>query len=206
MEQSNLLEQVRNVRSGRGLLKFLGARAGGDWHEREAAYERAKEGLRELRKQGLRIDAEVRAGYARLVAIKLAIIETERAKGEHFRATSDWTPDRIVERGQFSARLEQLLVERRQALAEIALKKQQRLAMERSESAVSLRADIDRIEIAAETERLTLVRNAILTTSGLPHTEHRPTAWHVPMVDPSGRWFDNIASTTEVYLEPLLSN
>jgi hypothetical protein len=81
----------------------------------------------------------------------------------------------------------------------------ERVRVERSPDITAMRAQADRIEVDAAVARMRLVRHAILTTSGLPHTQHRPSAWWIPMVDPSGCWFDRIVATTEIYTEPLLS-
>ena len=51
--------------------------------------------------------------------------------------------------------------------------------------------------------RLDLVRNAYLTIEGLEHTQLRPTAWWLPLVDPSGAWFDAVVAGTQARLEPL---
>jgi hypothetical protein len=205
-EQGQLLDNVKQIRALRDLLAFLAGRNGGEWEEAASGYERAKSGLREIRDKAAAIDAEVRAAYARLAGIKRSIEVAEKQKGDHFRSTADWTPERLAERAAFGSRISQLLADRRSALDEIRDKKHVRLAVERGPEAVRLRSEVDRIELSAEMERLRLVRNADLTRAGLPHTDHRPTAWWLPMVDPSGRWFQRISETTEVYTEPLLSS
>lgn len=114
--------------------------------------------------------------------------------------------DELAKREAFDAKLRELLASRREILAKIETLKQRRLAIERGPEATPARAEIARIEEAAELARLQLVRNAILTRTSLTHTQHRPTAWWLPMVDPCGRWFHRIVETTEVYTEPLVSS
>ena len=47
------------------------------------------------------------------------------------------------------------------------------------------------------------IANAIRTIDGLPHANLRPSAWWFPLADPSGAWFDRVAESAQLYLEPL---
>ncbi|MGO8672580.1 MAG: hypothetical protein ACLQVD_14595 [Capsulimonadaceae bacterium] len=78
-----------------------------------------------------------------------------------------------------------------------------RRALERSADALSARAIIQRTSREAQSARLILIRNAFLTVEGLTHTHYRPTAWWIPMVDPSGRWFETIVAGTRCRFEHL---
>ena len=51
--------------------------------------------------------------------------------------------------------------------------------------------------------RLDLVRDAYLTTESLEHTQLRPTSWWLPLVDPTGAWFEAMAAGTQARLEAL---
>ena len=51
--------------------------------------------------------------------------------------------------------------------------------------------------------QLETVLAAFLTAEGLEHTQLRPSAWWLPLVDPSGAWLDAMASGTKARLEPL---
>jgi hypothetical protein len=81
--------------------------------------------------------------------------------------------------------------------------KARRLSLERNDIATAARATLHRIEAEAEIARAKLVRNALQTIHGLPHTSNRPSAWWLPLVDPSGAWFRRLTETAEFYLEPL---
>lgn len=203
-EQKELLDIVRRITKPRDMLRFLAERQGGEWSDLLDRYERAKQALVELRSLALVYQNKVEALYRDLKRIKSAIRDTERAKGDHFRAVVEWTPEEEDCRSAFDDRIRQLLQDRRTTLQQIQALKSLRLGLERAAASEHRRSIIE-IEAQIGTERLRLVRNAILTSTGLLHTNHRPTAWWLPMVDPSGRWFQRIAETTEVYTEPLLS-
>lgn len=203
--QGRLLEEIRSLTRPRDLLAFLARQGEDGWSERLAAYEAAKQRLCSLRQQGETIQAQVNDLYTELARIRREICDTEREKGDHFRATAVWTPEEEAKRAALEARLADRLAARRATLARIQSLKTARLALERGPEAMAARAEIERTEAEAERARLRLVRNAILTRTGLVHTQHRPSAWWLPMVDPGGAWFQRIVQTTEVYTEPVLT-
>jgi hypothetical protein len=204
-DQGVLLDRLGAMRKPRELLRFLAERNPVDWGDCEEIYNRCKSALVDLRRRALAIQERVNSLYAEIQGIREEIRSTERAMSQHFRSIVEWTAEAMATRADFAARLQRLNQRRRQVLAEVAELKRQRLELERGDDAAPHRAELARIELAANLERLRLVRNAILTRSSLTHTQHRPTAWWIPMVDPSGAWFNRIAATTEVYLQPLVS-
>jgi hypothetical protein len=204
-EQQQLLEAIKRITKPRDMLRFLAERQGGFWDDLLAQYEQAKATLVQLREQALVYQNQVDDLYRELKRIKSEIREVERAKGDHFRATVEWTTEEEDCRAAFDARIGQLLSARRSTLQKINTLKSLRLGLERG-AASEHRQTIAEIEEKIGMERLRLVQNALLTTTSLIHTNHRPTAWWLPMVDSSGRWFQRIAETTEVYTEPLLTS
>ena len=60
-----------------------------------------------------------------------------------------------------------------------------------------------RLEYEAEWQRFQLVRDALLVSRGLHHTNYRPTAWWLPLVSPDGAWFNALVSTTQARIEEL---
>ena len=205
IKQQRLLEQVSEIRSPRALLRFLAGRAEGHWEALSADYAARKMALKQAASEAAAIQAEVNALYGRLAEVKLGIVATERAKGDHFRSTTEWTKADEVQRAEFTAGLEALLDERRQILSSISELKSKRLEVERGGDAGKARIRASEIEVQAEMARLQLIRNAILTIRGLPHTQHRPSAWWIPMIDRTGHWFRRIVETTEFYPEPLVT-
>lgn len=60
------------------------------------------------------------------------------------------------------------------------------------------------IELEIEFKRLKLVREAVICSSGLEKSGHRPSAWWFPMVSPDGSWFRETVRCATYYLEPLI--
>lgn len=203
--QSRLLERIKCIRKPRELMAFLAESKGGEWAARLEEYNHAKARQVQLRSAAAEVQAHVVNLYAQLRGVKRQIVATEREKGDHFRRTQDWTVQEQARRESLSARIAHLLEERRQLLEQIHRAKQQRLELERGTEAASVRRRVEELEVEAETSRMTMVRNAILTTRGMVHTQHRPSAWWIPMLDPTGAWFQRIVETAELYLEPLVS-
>jgi len=81
--------------------------------------------------------------------------------------------------------------------------RRQRRRLERSPEAAEARSRITEIVRDAQMARLNMVRNAFLTLEGLEHTQLRPSAWWLPLVDPTGAWLNAMASGTRARLEPL---
>jgi hypothetical protein len=204
-EQSSLLEQASRIRSPRELLRFLAGKAEGPWEALAAEYAAARETLKASARRAAEVQTAVNSQYDRLGEVKRLIVQTEREKGGHFRATVVWTSEDERRRETLHWRIQELLEERRRIRSRITELKATRLQIEREGEAGRARKRTSQIEVEAEMARLGMVRNAILAIRSLPHTEHRPTAWWIPMVDRSGRWFRRIVETTELYCEPLLS-
>jgi hypothetical protein len=204
-EQQAVLKTLEDITKPRALITYLANRLGDDWSDTLSEYESAKQEQRLLHDKAAELQGKVNGLYTKLSSIKQDIRDTEKSKGDHFRSVTDWTEEEKTKRAAFDSALIHLLTARRDCIASIAETKARRMDVERGESALDLRAQIDSIEARAGSARLNLVRNAILTCSGLTHTDHRPSAWWLPMVDRSGCWFERIAQTTKLYLQPLLS-
>jgi hypothetical protein len=75
--------------------------------------------------------------------------------------------------------------------------------IERSNQARIIRERIDEIIKEAELGRIDLIRSAYISSASLPHTQARPSAWWLPFVDSSGRWFNAITEGLSVRFEEL---
>lgn len=83
--------------------------------------------------------------------------------------------------------------------------RQERRAFERSPEVLATRSRVHKIVEEAERARLEMVKTAFLTFDSLTHTNHRPTAWWFPLVDPDGAWIDTVRKTAVARLEDLVT-
>ena len=131
-------------------------------------------------------------------------LELERRKGEDFRRSQPLTDRQAAARAQAFDEPIEVLRERiaatRTLLSEF---KRQRRLLERGPEAAAARTRLVEIVRDAQMARLEMVRSAFLTLEGLEHTQLRPSAWWLPLVDPSGAWLDAMAAGTQARLEPL---
>ncbi len=202
-EQQALLGVLSGLRGTRKLLGFLADREPGRWECTRLEYEQLMLELRRHRERVEPIAEQVRILYSEVAGVRARIAETEREMSRHYRSVMTWTATESDTRSAYAAKLADLHRQRRSILETIRKLKADRLAAERSDEVVHLRSRLDAIRIGAEQARLKLVRDALLTVKGLPHTDHRPCSWWIPMVDPSGAWFERIAETVRAYTEPL---
>jgi hypothetical protein len=205
-EQQKLCETMATLKQPRQLLAFLRDREPvARWEERSAAYEDAALCLLGLREIAAQVQGEVEARYRQLRELKARGQAVQQAQGAHFRSVTEWTEAERAKRAGFEAEFHAIEQEKRSLRAEIGRLKEHRLRIERGPEAQASRATLREIAEAAEEARLRLVRAALLTIEGLAHTNHRPSAWWLPMTDSSGQWFQRIVETTTLYTEPLLS-
>lgn len=204
-EQRALCETLASIRKPHQLLRFLHDREPvAPWDEKLAAYTEAKARLVRLHAQALAVQAEVETRYRRLKELKARGLALQEAQGNHFRSVTAWSPEEEAKRAAFTQEMEAVEREKWPVRAEIRDLRAQRQQIERGPEATQARNTICEIENTAELARLYLIRNALLTTEGLKHTNHRPSAWWLPMVDTTGAWFRRIADTSELYTEPLM--
>ncbi len=198
-----LLSELHEIKKPVELLAFLEDKSGDDWEARLSEYLAAKQQQVALYSECKQIQVQVRENYGKLRGIKQSLQATQDAMGDHFRATTEWTPQEERKRAEYAETLATLLAQSHETRAEIDDLKATRLGIERGEAMTRARETASTIEIAAEVKRMDMIRDALLTSEGLPHTHHRPSAWWLPMVDRTGGWFDRIATSTEIYLQPL---
>ncbi len=205
-EQKALLAEVAALRKPLDLIGYLKVHdPAGAWDETEESYRAAVAALQTLRADAAVIDARVKEQHSLLRALKAESAAVQQERGDHFRSTTDWTLEATACRAASGDRLGELEEDKHRVRLRIEALRSERVAIERGPAAVAARDVLAEVRQKTELARLRLVRFALLTTGGLPHIDHRPSAWWIPLVDSSGDWFRRIAATTELYAEPLLT-
>ncbi|GMV37523.1 MAG: hypothetical protein AMXMBFR61_20310 [Fimbriimonadales bacterium] len=219
-EQRALLKELAAIHRPRDLMALLQRRCRGRWDVLQQDYERLLSQVRMLEEEDSASREQIAALFAELRAAKREYAELERQKGEDFRARlrpllyrlaegerveADIRAEEERRAAEFDVRLTLLRSRIREARAAIADARARRRAAFGSEESRAVREARRAIEREADLARMRMVREALLTVHGLTHTNHRPSAWWLPLLSPDGAWFQRIASTAQMYLEPLLS-
>lgn len=205
-EQRRLCREMARLRRPTDLIRSLQERDPmTPWAEHLEDYAAARAALVKLRAQAVSLHEEIHRLYTQLKELRRRSVEIQQAQGAHFRSVAAWTPDQMARRQEFDTAFQTVEEEKHSLCRQAALLSARRRAIERGPEAAAARAVLQRIEISAEHARLGLIRNALLTAEGLPHTDHRPSAWWLPLLDATGDLFRRIVETTVSYTEPLLS-
>lgn len=205
-EQQDRLEQLGKIKKPGDLLAYLDQRVGGAWSSQAKEYTQIHATLAELSKTIESAKRERRELYAARHASgqKWQAVQTEM--GDHFRATifeKAPSAEDIEKRAQFSAQLDALRSER-QAL-EVRYAELGNLEREaaRSDAFMKVHRRRREIELESELKRLSLIREAVISSKGLENANRRPSAWWLPLVSPDGKWFDQIMATATCCWEPM---
>jgi hypothetical protein len=205
-EQQERLEQLGRIRKPGDLLAFLDQKVGGAWSSQATEYSQIHGKLAELSrvlddaKQARRELYNAR----RETGQKWQLVQREM--GDHFRATifeKTPTADDLAKREAFKVQLEAIRDER-DAIDEryVELGAKEREAA-RSEAFVKIHKRRREIELESELKRLTLIREAVISSKGLENANRRPSAWWIPLVSPDGKWFERIMETATCCWEPM---
>lgn len=201
--QEALLKDLEGIRGMRQLLAFLAARCPGRWKCAARRYSELSQEILEAVDAMQPLAAQCVTLQQQLAATRREIASLESEMGRHFRSVAVWTDTEKAHRASLQGKLTSLHAERRKTARELRRCRARLRAAGRESRIESIRSARHAIATDANLERMRLVRDAILTARGLTHTNHRPTAWWIPMLDPSGEWFRRIARSVEAYIEPL---
>ncbi len=200
-----ILQKSRTLSSPRSLMAYLEEHDDRCWCELRPEYDKQLDMLKAMAAQSGILRGRVEEHQEEVRAWQRERQDLERRKGEDFRQAARPLTDReiAVRIHAFDEPIETLrerIAATRTLLAEF---RRERRRLERSPAAVAARSRMTEIVRDAQMARLELVRNAFLTLEGLEHTQLRPSAWWLPLVDRSGAWLDAMASGTKARLEPL---
>lgn len=220
-EQCSLLRRLEKQRGVADILNFLGFEEQEEWFHRLREYQAAEERLLRIqrdvaelkrkaqelrerneaaledRRRAERLCGKINRQRLRPLKRKLAVADDEEERrrlereieevGQEHAAAYEIVRSRQEERRRLRAK--------RRALTETFRNR------ERDRDAREARQVLGRVERMAERQRLKLARNAILACKSLQHTQVRPSAWWLPLVDPSGAWYAEIRRSAQARLE-----
>jgi len=206
-EQARFLSMLGGLRRPIDLIKYLDEKKGGSWHVLADQY---SDLLGQLVEVVAKIDeyrAERAGLYERRRELKRLRVAAEVELGQHWR-------ERVFEKAPTEADLIERTA-RQQRVSEIVAEQHQidrrmtelKVAQNELVSDPKIRAVHKRrheIELEAELKRLTLIREAVVTSRGLVSADARPSAWWFPLVSPDGTWFRETMKSARAYWEPII--
>ena len=210
-----ILGESKSLASPRRLMSYLEDHDARCWCAERPEYDKALDTLKRMAEQTETLRGRVEEHGEEVRVWQAERQDLERRKGEDFRRSVQpllaGLPETQAQIGRQEAIrahafdepiavLRERITATRTLLAEF---RRQRRRLERSPEAVAARARLSEIVQDAQMARLELVRNAFLTLEGLEHTQLRPSAWWLPLVDSSGAWLAAMAAGTKARLEPL---
>ncbi len=209
------LRESRELTSPRSLLSYLETHDGRCWCDLCSEYDRQRDALKQVAGQSEVLRGQIAEHQQEIQIWQTERQDLERRKGEDFKRSVQ--PLRVglpgtqaqidrqsaVRAHAFDEPIETIRGRISATKAMLAKLKRQRRKMERCPEAVAARSRMTEIIREAQMARLELVRAAFLTLEGLEHTQLRPSAWWLPLVDPSGAWLEAMAAGAKARLEPL---
>ena len=208
------LRESRALLSPRRLMTYLEERDARCWCDLRSEYDKELDKLKLSAAHSDILRGRIEEHQEEIQVWQKERRELERRKGEDWRRSVQPLMAQAGSQQQIDRQIairahafdEPIAVARERITATrtlIAEFRRQRRLLERSPEAVVARTRMTEIVRDAQMARLELVRNAFLTLEGLEHTQLRPTAWWLPLVDPTGAWLNAMASGTKARLEPL---
>ena len=221
--QEALLDELKAVESPEELTEYLSHEEHGVWFEKLERYVEAHGRLLRLSHQIERLRHDGIEANAQAKEMKAEIQRIEKEKGQWVRekirplrvALKEGPPAEraaeierglaplVARREEMEAEVASLRASVEEAEARSRRADEAHHALEASPEFVEAHATVSAVEEEALLLRMRLVRNALLSVKGLSYAGARPSWWWFPMVDPSGRWFENLVRTAKFKLEDL---
>ena len=205
-EQKERLDQLGKIKKPGELLAYLDQRVGGAWSSQATEYSQIHGKLAELSRVIENAKKDRRELYAARHATGQKWQVVQKEMGDHFRAfifeKSPSAAD-LARREDFRTQLEAIRDEREAIDVNYSELGNQEREAARSEAFVKVHKRRREIELESELKRLTLIREAVISSKGLENANRRPSAWWLPLVSPDGHWFNQIMKTAVCYWEPM---
>jgi hypothetical protein len=206
-EQAQFLAKLASLRRPVDLIDYFHQKKGGSWNVLADQYQSLHGQLAEVSRKIAEFRTERLAIYARRRTLKRLRVQSEIELGQHWREfIFEMTPSDadLAERSRRQAELATIITElheldRRQKEMRV---EQNALVTDPTIRMVHQRRQ--QIELEAELKRLTLIREAVVTSRGLVNADIRPSAWWFPVVSPDGTWFRETIRTAQAYWEPII--
>ena len=206
-EQKALLTKLGQLKRPIDLIRYLDEKVGGSWNRLADEYDELHQVLAKLENQ-LKSLKEERAGtLAQIKELKVRRVQTEVAKGEHWRAKifeKSPTEADLQERERLTHQVESIIHEQTEARRRMKEALHRQDALVNGEDIKCVHERRRALELEAELRRLKLIRDAVIASKGLEQASRRPSAWWFPLVSPDGQWFKETINTARCYLEPLI--
>jgi hypothetical protein len=204
--QKERLARLGTLKKPVDLVQYLHELVGGAWSTQAKEYIVLQRQLSSLAREVSELNEKRHRIYGRLREIRTEWQVLEHQKGEHFRSR---IYDRLASEADMEARArftqKIFLLEAERDSLRSALTKLGRKQREAAQDPAVMRAHERRreIEIEAELKRLKLIREAIISSSGLENANRRPAAWWLPMTSPDGKLFEAVMKSAQCWWEPM---
>jgi len=153
--------------------------------------------LQRLHGKMSRIVKPLRDRLEELEKTKAPSAEIEQARMELACYRDGEIPDLDEKLGGHQEELREVQTKRKRVVAEYR-------SLERGPQAKATRKRLAAVEAEAEAARLRMAANAYRVVESLPYTNHRPSAWWLPVVDPTGGWYRAVLESTELAVEEMV--
>jgi hypothetical protein len=206
-EQGDLLARLATLKRPIELLEFLQSELGGSWKHLREEYTALHDQLEGKTRHLLELRQSRVELYAKRRELKSKRVQIEAASGEHFRSKifeRSPTKSDLSERERIQSQLTQVIQAKHELEAELRSLMHQQRDLAKDPEVLRMHERRRSIELEAELARLSLIRQAIIASSGMRRASYRPSAWWLRLVCPDGLWFRETVDTAECYLEPLI--
>ena len=205
-EQEAILAELGQLKRPIDLIHYLEKKIGGGWSQLASEYGQLHDQIGSVKAKVDQIKLQRVGLYSLLRERVKNRTETEIAKGQHFREhifEKKHTEADLHERERLTKIVEDAIHQIAEVRTQINTLLRAQAEAAASDEALAIHERRRAIELEAELKRAKLIRSAIISSRGLKASNHRPSAWWMPLACPDGKWFQKTIDTAEFYLEPL---